>query len=74
MEKNETYWSLDKNGVVIDDIFDYSRVPGPYEDSDEWMRKRVVAAIMIQKHTRRKIAQRTANRMREYAKAKKEVS
>ena len=74
MDKNNTYWSLDKNGVVIDDIFDYARIPGPYEDSDAWMRKRVAAAIMIQKHTRRKIAQRTANRMREYAKAKKEVS
>lgn len=73
MDKNNTYWSLDKNGVVIDDTFDYARVLGPYEDSDAWMQKRVAAAIMIQKHTRRKIAQCTAARMHEYAKVKKEV-
>jgi len=73
MSKNSGFWSLDKNGVVISNIFDYWKIPGPYEDSDAWLRKRVAAAITIQKHTRRKIAQRTANRMRQYAKEKKEV-
>lgn len=73
MDKNPGFWSLDKNGVVISNTFDYWKIPGPYEDSDAWLRKRIAAAIMIQKHTRRKIAQRTAKRMRQYAKEKKEV-
>lgn len=72
MDKNPGFWSLDKNGVVISNTFDYWKIPGPYEDSDAWLRKRIAAAIMIQKHTRRKIAQRTAKRMRQYAKEKKE--
>lgn len=73
MDKNPTYWSLDKNGVVISDTFDYYKIPGLYEDSDAWERKRIAAVIFIQKHTRRKIAQRTANRMRQYAAKMKEV-
>uniref|UniRef100_A0A7I4C204 IQ motif and ubiquitin-like domain-containing protein n=1 Tax=Physcomitrium patens TaxID=3218 RepID=A0A7I4C204_PHYPA len=72
MDKNPTYWSLDKNGVVISDTFDYYKIPGLYEDSDAWERKRIAAVIFIQKHTRRKIAQRTANRMRQYAAKMKE--
>ncbi|KAG0569539.1 hypothetical protein KC19_6G098100 [Ceratodon purpureus] len=72
MDKNPTYWSLDKNGVVISNTFDYWKIPGPYEDSDAWMRKRIAAAIIIQKNTRRKIAQRTAKRMRQYIKDKAE--
>ena len=74
MDKNPTYWSLDKNGVVISNTFDYWKIPGPYEDSDAWMRKRIAAAIIIQKNTRRKIAQRTAKRMRQYIKDKAEAS
>lgn len=74
MDKNPGFWSLDKNGVVISSTFDYWKIPGPYEDSDAWLRKRIAAAILIQAHTRRKIAQRTAKRMRQYAKEKKEVS
>jgi len=74
MDKNLDFWSLDKNGVVISNAFDYWKIPGPYEDADAWLRKRIAAAIMIQKHIRRKIAQRTAQRMRQYAKEKKEVT
>ena len=73
-DKNLTFWSLDKNGVVISSTFDYWKIPGPYEDSDAWLRKRIAACIIIQKNTRRKIAQRHAKRMRQYIQEKKEVS
>ena len=74
MDKNPTFRSLDKNGVLISNTFDYWKIPGPYEDSDAWMRKRIAAAIIIQKNARRKIAQRTAKRMHQFIKDKKEVS
>ncbi|CAM6049057.1 unnamed protein product [Sphagnum compactum] len=53
--------------VVIDTSFDYYRIPGPYEDSNAWEEKRRLAAIVIQKYLRRKIAQLAARRMRRYA-------
>lgn len=36
MDKNLIYWLLDKNGVVISDIFDYYKIFGFYEDLDVW--------------------------------------
>lgn len=60
--------------VVIDTSFDNYRIPGPYEDSNAWEEKRRLAAIVIQKYLRRKIAQFAANRMRRYAIERRQVS
>jgi hypothetical protein len=60
--------------VVIDNSFDNYRIPGPYEDSNAWEEKRRLAAIVIQKYLRRKIAQLAAHRMRRYAIERRQVS
>lgn len=60
--------------VVIHTSFDNYRIPGPYEDSNAWEEKRRLAAIVIQKYSRRKIARLAAHRMRRYAIEKRQVS
>jgi len=64
---------MKKSGASIDDFCDVELLPGPYMDSAEWEARRHAAATLIQKYVRRSIAKRTADRMRLYAKEKREV-
>jgi hypothetical protein len=69
----EAFTQMTKSGASIDDFCDVELLPGPYMDSAEWEARRHAAATLIQKYVRRSIAKRTADRMRLYAKEKREV-
>jgi hypothetical protein len=69
----EAFTQMKKSGASIDDFCDVELLPGPYVDSAEWEARRHAAATLIQKYVRRSIAKRTADRMRLYAKEKREV-
>lgn len=69
----EAFTQMKKSGASIDDFCDVELLPGPYMDSAEWEARRHAAATLIQKYVRRSIAKRTADRMRLYAKEKREV-
>ncbi|CAK9225627.1 unnamed protein product [Sphagnum troendelagicum] len=68
----EAFTQMKKSGASIDDFCDVELLPGPYMDSAEWEARRHAAATLIQKYVRRSIAKRTADRMRLYAKEKRE--
>ncbi|KAL2623525.1 hypothetical protein R1flu_003730 [Riccia fluitans] len=68
----DSWTQMDKPGLCLDNSEDYELIPGPYFTADDWLQVRVEAAIIIQKYTRRKIAYRTAARMRAYAAERKE--
>jgi hypothetical protein len=69
----EAFTQMKKNGASIDDFCDVELLPGPYMDSAEWEARRHAAATLIQRYVRRSIAKRTADRIRLYAKEKREV-
>ncbi|EFJ36723.1 flagellar associated protein 253 [Selaginella moellendorffii] len=68
----ETFTQMDRRDLILDWSRDYARVPGRYVDSIEWEQIRRRASIVIQKYTRRWIAQRNADRIRGFVKSRLE--